>query len=114
MTYCEGHPGYGEDKLGNCRFCGKPRSPYRETSRFSGYVDPFVLAKGLQARQEQNKREWIPLVSNCPYCQIKALSYNTVRDEFECLNIKCKKYHVQIHYTSVEYSFIITYIQTYQ
>ena len=112
MDYCPGHPGYDEDFRGNCNFCGKPRKAYRENSGFSGYVDPFALARGLQAREVQKKRKCIPEVSNCPYCKIKALFYDKVRNTFECLNIECTKYHVQIEYTTVEYSFIITHIHS--
>jgi hypothetical protein len=62
MDYCPGHPGYDEDFSGNCKFCGKPRNAYRENSGFNGYVDPFALARGLQAREEQKKCEWIPVL----------------------------------------------------
>ena len=112
MDYCPGHPGYDEDFRGNCKFCGHPRKPSLKASPFGDYVDPFALARGLQAREEQKKREWIPEVNNCPYCKIKTLFYNKFRNTFECLNIECTKYHVQIEYTSAEYSFIITYIHS--
>jgi hypothetical protein len=112
MDYCPGHPGYYEDEYGNCKFCGHPRKPSQKASPFYDYVDAFALARGLQAREEQKKCEWIPEVNNCPYCKIKALFYNKFRNSFECLNNECTKYHVQIEYTSTEYSFIITYIHS--
>jgi len=110
--YCYGHPGYDEDVRGNCKFCGKPRRTNSEKPLFQEYIDPFELAKLLREREEQKSREWIPRINNCPYCQIKALSYNLVMNTFECLNIKCTKYHVQIQSMTVEYSFVITYVKT--
>jgi transcription elongation factor Elf1 len=112
MDYCPGHPGHDEDYRGNCKFCGHPRKSSQKAPQLGDYVDPFALARGLQAREEQKSREWIPRINNCPYCQIKALSYNLVINTFECLNIKCAKYHVQIQSMSVEYSFVITYVKT--
>ena len=53
MDYCPGHPGYDEDFRGNCKFCGYPRKPSRKVSPFGDYVDPFALARGLQARENR-------------------------------------------------------------
>jgi len=85
MEFCPGHPGYGVDTLGNCKFCGKPRLT-RVAPRSSplGEVDPFELGRLLAEKYERERRSKIPQLSDCPNCHEPNLFYNMVSDSFTC------------------------------
>jgi hypothetical protein len=77
-----------------------------------GKVDIFKLAEGLKNKKEQERRQAIPRLSNCPYCHEHSLFYNSKDDCFECLNMKipCPKYHNPILPNTSEYNSIIEYL----
>ncbi len=86
---------YFEGKGIACHTC--PERLGRTTPRNTlGTVDPFRLAKGLARKKEQQRREGIPILSNCPQCHKPSLFYDKIHDCYECLNIVC------LHKTSEE------------
>ena len=73
---------------GACHSC----SYYIDTKRprFGlGKVDPFKLAEGLTRKKEEERRDKIPLLSDCSNCGKHSLFYDKIHDKFECLDKDC-------------------------
>jgi hypothetical protein len=88
---------------GACTSCsayineGKPRFE-------SGGMNVFELANKLSQKREQERRNKIPQLSDCPNCHKHASFYNIINDKFECLAIECK---YTIAMGTVEYKAIL-------
>jgi hypothetical protein len=61
-----------------------------------GNIDIFKMADGLAKKKkedllkaEKDRRDKIPMLSICSFCQQKSLFYNHIEDKYECLNLKC-------------------------
>lgn len=93
---------------GVCKFCGYllPKAP-KPRFDMGNKVDVFKLAEGLKVREEQERRKAIPKLSGCPHCHKRSLFYNSIGDNFECLNLKCQAYGHPILSSSEEYKSIL-------
>ena len=53
-------------------------------------AEMFELARKLAVKREDDRRNRIPRLSNCPICRQHALFYNQINDSFECLALECQ------------------------
>lgn len=56
----------------------------------AGNGDMFELFRKLAIKREEERRNRIPRLSNCPICRKHALFYNQTNDGFECLALECQ------------------------
>jgi hypothetical protein len=50
-----------------------------------GEINPFELAKKLEQKRENERKDKIPQLSDCPYCHTpKALFYDKITYNFYC------------------------------
>lgn len=85
---------YFRDKGPVCHTCPDQLGRHTVPRTMLGTVDPFKLAEGLARKKEQQRREGIPTLSDCPQCSKPALFYDKIHDGYECLNLDCS-YTVQ-------------------
>ena len=62
----------------------------RKTRFEFGEVNPFELAQKLAEKREQERRNKILQLSNCPDCHKHSLFYNKLDDSFACLALECE------------------------
>jgi len=53
-------------------------------------TDIFELVRKLAIKREDDRRNRIPRLSDCPICRKHALFYNQINDSFECLALECQ------------------------
>ncbi len=56
----------------------------------AGNTDLFELFRKLAIKREEERRNKIPRLSDCPICRKHALFYNQINDNFECLALECQ------------------------
>lgn len=97
---CGGYEWYD----GICKHCGYNPPPFKPRVEL-GEVNVFKLAEGLKKKKEQERRQAIPRLSECPYCHEQSLFYNSIDDQFECMNMKgsCPRYNTPIQSGTTEY-----------
>ena len=68
----------------------RPMKLVRIAERGKGNPDMFELFQKLAIKREEERRNKIPRLSDCPICRKHALFYNQINDSFECLALECQ------------------------
>lgn len=80
---------YRDKPNGICSNCPSYENGVRPKADWLPSIDPFKLADELAKKQEKDRRNKIPLLSNCPRCGKHSLFYDRIHDKYECLNKDC-------------------------
>lgn len=74
-----------------CKYCryNETTKPRQDLER----IDIFELARGLHSKEVQEGvqaiKGKIPELSNCPKCERYSLFFDSIHNQFECLNRGC-------------------------
>jgi len=85
-----------------CKYCryNERTQPRRDLEK----IDIFELAKGLHNKEVQEGiqavKGRIPQLSDCPECERGSLFFDSIHNQFECLNRECVLYGKPIPNTS--------------
>ena len=67
-----------------------PDETCKDCRTSAGNADMFELFRKLAIKREEERRNKIPQLSDCPICLKHALFYNQINDSFECLALECQ------------------------
>ncbi len=80
-------PDREDESLRNILYNGhSPSCTCRECSRYK-------TAKPISETLDPEEKDWVSILTECPFCHKKSQMWNKKDQKYGCMNIHCQKYY---------------------